>query len=237
MSGALWRCAPRRPSGADYAGVDLLAGRDGTVYVLEVNGIPGWKGLTGGNRLDVAGRLVDFVAPGPGDHAGRGGRRRAAGVPAGGERAQSRGMCRPSGTFTTPATRISWRARWPSAPRSPAPAQHPLGTTIRTAVEATAALDPVEHQSRHRAPAGAPGPGCPALRAARCASGCRGAGGDHGGRCGRGVRRHPAGPSGGLGEPPAEDVAEAADGHPAGSHGPGGRSGCRRPRVHHRFRA
>jgi RimK family alpha-L-glutamate ligase len=48
--------------GADYAGVDLLAGRDGTVYVLEVNGIPGWKGLQETTGLDVAGRLVDFLA-------------------------------------------------------------------------------------------------------------------------------------------------------------------------------
>jgi RimK family alpha-L-glutamate ligase len=48
--------------GADYAGVDLLAGKDGTVYVLEVNGIPGWKGLQEATGLDVAGRLVDFLA-------------------------------------------------------------------------------------------------------------------------------------------------------------------------------
>ena len=48
--------------GADYAGVDLLAGKDGTVYVLEVNGIPGWKGLQEATGLDVASRLVDFLA-------------------------------------------------------------------------------------------------------------------------------------------------------------------------------
>jgi ribosomal protein S6--L-glutamate ligase len=42
--------------------VDLLAGRDGKVYVLEVNGIPGWKGLQEATGLDVAGRLVDFLA-------------------------------------------------------------------------------------------------------------------------------------------------------------------------------
>ena len=48
--------------GADYAGVDLLAGKDGTVYVLEVNGIPGWKGLQEATGLDVAARLVDFLA-------------------------------------------------------------------------------------------------------------------------------------------------------------------------------
>lgn len=48
--------------GADYAGVDLLAGRDGTIYVLEVNGIPGWKGLQEATGLDVAARLVDHLA-------------------------------------------------------------------------------------------------------------------------------------------------------------------------------
>jgi glutathione synthase/RimK-type ligase-like ATP-grasp enzyme len=48
--------------GADYAGVDLLTGRDGTTYVLEVNGIPGWKGLQEATGIDVAARLVDFLA-------------------------------------------------------------------------------------------------------------------------------------------------------------------------------
>ena len=48
--------------GADYAGVDLLTGTDGTAYVLEVNGIPGWKGLQEATGLDVAGRLVDLLA-------------------------------------------------------------------------------------------------------------------------------------------------------------------------------
>jgi RimK family alpha-L-glutamate ligase len=47
--------------GADYAGVDLLPGRDGRVYVLEVNGIPGWKGLQDATGVDVAGAIVDHV--------------------------------------------------------------------------------------------------------------------------------------------------------------------------------
>lgn len=47
---------------ADYAGVDLLASKDGTVYVLEVNGIPGWKGLQEATGVDVAARLVGFLA-------------------------------------------------------------------------------------------------------------------------------------------------------------------------------
>jgi RimK family alpha-L-glutamate ligase len=48
--------------GADYAGVDLLTGRDGITYVLEVNGIPGWRGLQEATGLDIAGRLVDHLA-------------------------------------------------------------------------------------------------------------------------------------------------------------------------------
>ena len=49
--------------GAEYAGVDLLPARDGSVYVIEVNGVPGWEGLQGATGLDVAGALVDHIAP------------------------------------------------------------------------------------------------------------------------------------------------------------------------------
>jgi RimK family alpha-L-glutamate ligase len=45
--------------GADYAGVDLLPSRDGRVYVLEVNGIPGWEGFQTATGIDVAGAIVD----------------------------------------------------------------------------------------------------------------------------------------------------------------------------------
>jgi len=48
--------------GADYAGVDLLTDRDGQAYVLEVNGIPGWKGLQEATGLDIAGELFDYLA-------------------------------------------------------------------------------------------------------------------------------------------------------------------------------
>lgn len=46
---------------ADYAGVDLLQGQDGRVYVLEVNGIPGWEGLQSATGVDVAGAIVEHV--------------------------------------------------------------------------------------------------------------------------------------------------------------------------------
>ena len=47
--------------GADYAGVDLLPSHDETVFVLEVNGIPGWRGLQQATGLDVAGAIVDHL--------------------------------------------------------------------------------------------------------------------------------------------------------------------------------
>ncbi len=51
--------------GAEYAGVDLLPARDGAVYVLEVNGIPGWQGLQEATGVDVAGAIVDHLAHRP----------------------------------------------------------------------------------------------------------------------------------------------------------------------------
>ena len=51
--------------GAEYAGVDLLPARDGAVYVLEVNGIPGWQGLQEATGVDVAGAIVDQLLQRP----------------------------------------------------------------------------------------------------------------------------------------------------------------------------
>ena len=48
-----------RAVGADYAGVDLLPASDGTVHVLEVNGIPGWSGAQKATSVDIAGAIVD----------------------------------------------------------------------------------------------------------------------------------------------------------------------------------
>lgn len=47
--------------GAEYAGVDLLPASSGELYVLEVNGIPGWRGLQSTTDVDIAGAIVDHV--------------------------------------------------------------------------------------------------------------------------------------------------------------------------------
>ncbi len=48
--------------GADYAGVDIVRGQDGRLWVIEVNGIPAWKGLQGVTHVDIADALVsDFT--------------------------------------------------------------------------------------------------------------------------------------------------------------------------------
>ena len=60
-----WRDLATRAAataGADYAGVDLLPARDGTVYVLEINGIPGWRGVQEATGIDIAGALVGQLA-------------------------------------------------------------------------------------------------------------------------------------------------------------------------------
>jgi glutathione synthase/RimK-type ligase-like ATP-grasp enzyme len=50
--------------GADYAGVDLLRADDGRDYVLEVNGIPGWRGVEEATGVDVAAALVEHLEGG-----------------------------------------------------------------------------------------------------------------------------------------------------------------------------
>lgn len=47
--------------GAPLAGVDILPGRDGRLYVLEVNAVPGWKGLARVTGIDVAALVLEFV--------------------------------------------------------------------------------------------------------------------------------------------------------------------------------
>lgn len=48
--------------GAPLAGVDLLPGRDGQLYTIEVNAVPGWKGLARALDHDIAKTVLDFVA-------------------------------------------------------------------------------------------------------------------------------------------------------------------------------
>lgn len=47
--------------GTEYAGVDLLPAENGELYVVEVNGIPGWKGLQATGDLDVAGEIAGYL--------------------------------------------------------------------------------------------------------------------------------------------------------------------------------
>jgi ribosomal protein S6--L-glutamate ligase len=48
--------------GAPVAGVDLLPGPDGELYVIEVNAVPGWRALAPVTGVDVAAELVRFLA-------------------------------------------------------------------------------------------------------------------------------------------------------------------------------
>ena len=47
--------------GADYAGVDVLPLPEGGYTVIEVNGIPGWRGLQAATGLNAADHLVDYL--------------------------------------------------------------------------------------------------------------------------------------------------------------------------------
>jgi ribosomal protein S6--L-glutamate ligase len=55
-------------------GVDLLPGKDGKLYVLEVNAVPGWRALAPATGVDVAAELIRYVSEGAN-------RRSAAGTP------------------------------------------------------------------------------------------------------------------------------------------------------------
>jgi RimK family alpha-L-glutamate ligase len=50
-----------RAVAAEYAGVDLLPLPDGRVFVLEVNGIPGWQGLQSVTHVNVAAAIVEHL--------------------------------------------------------------------------------------------------------------------------------------------------------------------------------
>ncbi len=53
--------AAARLVGADYAGVDLLCDRQDRPFVLEVNSIPGWRGLQSTVAFDVAAAIAEHV--------------------------------------------------------------------------------------------------------------------------------------------------------------------------------
>jgi RimK family alpha-L-glutamate ligase len=46
---------------APLAGVDILPGRDGRLYTIEVNAVPGWQGLSRATGIDVAALVLEFV--------------------------------------------------------------------------------------------------------------------------------------------------------------------------------
>ena len=47
--------------GTLIAGVDLVPGRDGRLYAIEVNAVPGWKALARTLKIDIAALVLDFV--------------------------------------------------------------------------------------------------------------------------------------------------------------------------------
>ena len=124
--------------GAEYAGVDLLPARDGTVYVLEVNGIPGWEGLQEATGVDVAGALVDQLAA-------RAGVRPPSEVAAAGQlacllevSAPKPGNVSPGRHFHDTRYEDFLASAVAIGPALAAAGSQPLGTTILAAVDATA---------------------------------------------------------------------------------------------------
>lgn len=47
--------------GAPLAGVDLLPGRDGNLYAIEVNAVPGWRAIARTLDIDVARIVLDYL--------------------------------------------------------------------------------------------------------------------------------------------------------------------------------
>lgn len=61
---AEWATKAAACVGARIAGVDLLYGPDGRGYVIEVNGVPGWKGFRAATGVDVAPLLIASLEKG-----------------------------------------------------------------------------------------------------------------------------------------------------------------------------
>ncbi len=55
---------------APLAGVDLLPGRDGQLYAIEVNAVPGWQALSRVLGVDIAQVVLDYLAQSPRSPAG-----------------------------------------------------------------------------------------------------------------------------------------------------------------------
>lgn len=51
-----------RALGLDYAGVDLMPSPGGPLYVIEVNGSPGWEGIQATTSLSIAGEIAALMA-------------------------------------------------------------------------------------------------------------------------------------------------------------------------------
>jgi RimK family alpha-L-glutamate ligase len=47
--------------GLDYSGVDLMRAEDGKTYVLEINSIPGWRGLQQTTMQSIAESIINYV--------------------------------------------------------------------------------------------------------------------------------------------------------------------------------
>jgi RimK family alpha-L-glutamate ligase len=47
--------------GLDYAGIDFLCDGNGTEYIIEVNGIPGWRGLQKTCETTISDHIVGLV--------------------------------------------------------------------------------------------------------------------------------------------------------------------------------
>ncbi len=56
-----WALRAAETTGARFAGIDILYGRDGVRYLIEVNAVPGWRAFARVTGLDVAGLVVDSV--------------------------------------------------------------------------------------------------------------------------------------------------------------------------------
>ncbi len=48
--------------GADVAGIDLLPAADGSLFVLEVNAVPGWRALARVTKADIASEILRYVS-------------------------------------------------------------------------------------------------------------------------------------------------------------------------------